>query len=58
MILEKTIKQASLFLKDYNIPSHELDAEIILSNVMGVTREFLIVNNNMNISNNMIENTS
>ena len=55
MILEKTIKQASLLLKDYNISSHELDAEVILSDIMGVTREFLIVNNNMNISNNTIE---
>ena len=55
MILEKTIKQASLLLKDYNISSHALDAEIILSDIMGVTREFLMVNNNMNISSNIIK---
>ena len=55
MILEKTIKQASLLLKDYNISSHELDAEVILSEIMGVTREFLIVNNNMIIPNNTIK---
>ncbi len=55
MILEKTIKQASLLLKNYNIPSHELDAEVILSEIMGVTREFLIVNNNMIIPNNTIK---
>ena len=55
MILEKTIKKASLLLKNYNIDSHELDAEIILSDLMGVTKEFLIVNNNMNISKNRIK---
>lgn len=55
MILENTINQASRLLKRYNITSHELDAEIILSNIMGVTREFLIVNNKRNISKNMIK---
>jgi len=55
MILENTIKQASQLLKNHNITSYELDAEIILSNIMGVTREFLIVNNNLNISKNIIK---
>ena len=50
MILENTIKQASQLLKNHNIISSELDAEIILSNIMKVTREFLIVNNHVNIS--------
>ena len=45
MILEKTIRKASLILKNSNIESHELDAEIILSNIMGVTKEFIITNN-------------
>ena len=49
MILEKTIKEASLILKNNNISSHELDAEIILSNIMGVTKEFIITNNNIKI---------
>jgi len=53
MILEHTVREASHLLKKNNIDSHELDAEIILSDVMGVTREFLIVNNNIQISNNM-----
>ena len=48
-MLANTIKQASQLLKNHNIVSHELDAEIILSDIMGVTREFLIVNNNKNI---------
>ena len=50
MILANTIKQASQFLKKHNVCSHELDAEIILSNIMGVTKEFLIVNNHIEIS--------
>ena len=54
-MLANTIKQASQLLKNHNIVSHELDAEIILSDIMGVTREFLIVNNNKNISKNTIK---
>ena len=50
MILEKTIKQASQTLKSNNIHSHELDAQIILSDIMGVTREFLITNDHLPIS--------
>ena len=55
MILENSIKQASQFLKNHNISSYELDAEIILSNIMKVTREFLIVNNHLNISNIILQ---
>ena len=55
MILDNAIKQASQLLKNNNIVSHELDAEIILSDIMSVTREFLIVNNNKNISKNIIK---
>ena len=47
MILEHTINKGSQFLKKQNISSHELDAEIILSDIMGVTREFLIINNHI-----------
>jgi len=55
MILENSINQASQFLKNHNISSYELDAEIILSNIMKVTREFLIVNNHLNISKSIIK---
>ena len=41
MILENTIKHASQLLKNHNIISHELDAQVILSDIMGVTRDFL-----------------
>jgi len=51
MSLENTIREGSKILRDHNIRSHTLDAEVILSNIMGVTREFLLVNNNLNLSN-------
>tara|TARA_Y100001949_G_scaffold107045_1_gene90385 strand:- start:75 stop:923 length:849 start_codon:yes stop_codon:yes gene_type:complete len=50
MILENTVKQASQLLKSHNISSHELDAQIILSDILGVTKEFLITNDKINIS--------
>ena len=55
MILENTIKQGSKILKAYNIRTPELDAEIILSNIMGVTREFLILNNDISIGSKILE---
>ena len=50
MNLENTIKKASQALKNKKINSHVLDAEIILSDIMGVEREFLTTNNKNNIS--------
>ena len=55
MNLDNTIKKASQILKNHNIHSHELDAQIILSNIMGVKREFLITNNEINISKKIME---
>ena len=55
MILEKAIKQASKILKKHNIHSHELDAQIILSDIMGIKREFLITNKEINISEKVME---
>jgi len=50
MNLESAVKKASQILKNHNILSHELDAQIILSDIMGTKREFLIINNKINIS--------
>ena len=50
MNLENTIKNASQLLKSHNICSHELDAQIILSDIMGIKRESLFINNEINIS--------
>ena len=50
MILENTIKKGSQILKINSVSSHQLDAQIILSDIMGVTKEFLIINNNIKIS--------
>jgi len=50
MNLEDTVKKASKILKNNNIHSHELDSEIILSDVIGVNKEYLITNNKNLIS--------
>ena len=55
MNLENTVKRASQILKNYNIYSHELDAQIILSDIMGIKREFLITNNEINISEKVMK---
>jgi len=55
MNLENTVKKASQILKNHNIYSHELDAQIILSDIMGIKREFLITNNEINISEKVME---
>jgi release factor glutamine methyltransferase len=55
MIVEKVIKQASRILKNNKVISSNLDAEIILANIMGVEREFFIINNNFKISPQIIK---
>ena len=56
MISEKIIEQASKMLKKYNIQSHELDAQLLLSNIMKVKREYLITNNKLTISEKIMKN--
>ena len=55
MNLENTVKKASQILKNHNIYSHELDAQIILSDIMGIKKELLITNNEINISEKVLE---
>ena len=55
MNLENTIKKASQILKNNNIQSHELDAQIILSDIMKIKREYLIANNEIIISEKIME---
>ena len=55
MNLETTIKKASRILKNHNIHTHELDAQIMLSDIMGVKREYLIINNRTYISEKIME---
>tara|TARA_B100001146_G_C16161763_1_gene425998 strand:+ start:296 stop:1144 length:849 start_codon:yes stop_codon:yes gene_type:complete len=50
MILGQTIKKASQILKNHNVHTYELDAQIILSDIMGVSREFLIINDYLTVS--------
>ena len=37
------INKGSNLLKDRNIPSHQLDSEILLSNILKKTREELLI---------------
>ena len=55
MILQNTIKKASQFLKNNNISSHQLDAEIILCNIMKIKKEFLLTNGHLDISANILK---
>ena len=55
MNLENTIKEATKKLKNNNITSHALDAQIILADIMGIKREFLITNDKINISEDIRE---
>ena len=55
MISEKIIEQASKILKNHNIHSHELDAQLILSDIMKIKRGSLITNNKIAISEKVME---
>ena len=55
MNLENTIKEASKKLKNNNIASHTLDAEIILADIMGIDRALLITTDRINISQDIRE---
>ena len=48
------IKKGSNFLKQNNIRSHIIDAELILSSVHGKSRENLLINSNFQLSSNQI----
>ena len=55
MNIENAVKKASKILKNYKIYSHELDAQVILSDIMRTKREFLITNGEINISEKIIK---
>ena len=55
MNLENIVKKASEKLKNHNIRTHELDAQIILSDIMKIKREFLITNNKMHIPEKVLK---
>ena len=50
MIIQDVINDASKKLRENKISSHIIDAELLLSNLMGVPREFLILNGNKFVS--------
>jgi len=55
MISEKIVKQASNILKRHNIHTHELDAQLILSDILKVKKEDLIINNESIVSKENIK---
>ena len=55
MNLGQEIKKASKILKDNNIITYALDAEIIISNIMGITREALVANNEVSITEDVMK---
>ena len=55
MNLENIVRKASETLKNHNIHSHELDAQIILSNIMKIKREDLITGAEFHISKKIKE---
>ena len=55
MVVESLIKNASIFLKEHNIRSSGLDAEIILASIMKVPRENLLLNENLIVPRGLIE---
>ena len=54
MNIENTVKKASQKLKNNNIISYLLDAEIILADILGVERESLITNNKVKVSKKVL----
>jgi len=55
MFLEKKIQSATKILRGHNISSSRLDAEIIISNILGIERENLISNDKITINDKIIE---
>ena len=54
MFLEKKIQSATKILKDNNIASSRLDAEIIISDILGIERENLIISDQIYINDKTI----
>jgi len=55
MIIQQAIEQASKILKSHDILSHELDAELILSDILNIKKESLITNNKTVIPEKIIK---
>ena len=54
MFLENKIQSATKILRDHNISSSRLDAEIIISNILGIERENLISSDQIIINDKII----
>ena len=54
MFLEQKIQSATKILRDHNISSSRLDAEIIISDILGIERENLIISDQIYINDKTI----
>ena len=50
MIINSLINQGSKVLKEQNIASHQIDAELLLSEAIGKDRVFILINYQKKIS--------
>ena len=55
MFLEKKIQSATKILRDHNISSSLLDAEIIISDILGIERKSLITSGQIAINDKIID---
>tara|TARA_Y100000590_G_C15526534_1_gene941476 strand:+ start:162 stop:1004 length:843 start_codon:yes stop_codon:yes gene_type:complete len=55
MNLENKLKEASTLLKSHNILSHRLDAEILISHIMGIKRELLYSKSSVKLPKNKLK---
>ena len=56
MIASKLLNSGSKILKNNKISSHQLDSELLLSNLLKTKREKILTNSNQKISKNIIDN--
>ena len=55
MTLNRYIKEGSNFLKENNIKSYMIDAELIMSSVSGKSRENLLLKSNFKLSPSQVQ---
>ena len=49
MNIQSAVKEATIVLKNNYIKTAELDTEILLAEVLGSSREYIILNNHKNL---------
>ena len=52
--IQTVLNMGSKFLKENSISSYQIDSELLLSKVLNKTREYLFLNNNQNLSGDLL----